>query len=453
MTYAQPRLAPEQSVSSRFRFIHSRFPSAAANLIACGLIGLISSSALASGYALREGTPDWLGNAFSGGPAKAYDASTAYQNPAGMTRLTDSEIDGAVSVIAPSANFTGINAMGPATTLPGSQGGNAVETAVSGGIYGVWDVAPKARIGLAVNVPYGQRVQYPADFVGRYQSLRSMITDISATLSVAYQLTPSLSLGLGGVVDRFSATLTQAVNIGVNALVGDPIATVTGHNYGVGFNVGALYQMDAATRVGIDYRSRIKHNISGAQSVSVPPALALASPQTAAYLTSLDSAADTSVTLPDSVSAGIYRDLSPRWAVMASVEWTHWALLNQIVILPENGAPASSLTENWRNTWFGGVGVNYKPDDRFTLQGGVSYDQSPVTATNRTTRIPDNNHVNVGAGLKYAMTRNVELSIAYLHVFVKNASINNAAGPTTGQIIGGYDVADNSATAGFNIKF
>ena len=46
-----------------------------------------SGAAVASGFALREGATDWMANGFAGETAKAYDASTAYTNPAGMVRL------------------------------------------------------------------------------------------------------------------------------------------------------------------------------------------------------------------------------------------------------------------------------------------------------------------------------------------------------------------------------
>ena len=63
--------------------------------MAAGLAGLLgmASAAHAAGFALREGTPDWMGNAFAGDSAKAYDATTSYTNPAGMVRLNWNEID------------------------------------------------------------------------------------------------------------------------------------------------------------------------------------------------------------------------------------------------------------------------------------------------------------------------------------------------------------------------
>ena len=56
--------------------------------ITCAIfMSLSASPVLAAGVALREGSADWTANAFAGETAKAYDASTAVSNPAGLTSL------------------------------------------------------------------------------------------------------------------------------------------------------------------------------------------------------------------------------------------------------------------------------------------------------------------------------------------------------------------------------
>jgi long-chain fatty acid transport protein len=60
-----------------------------------------SGVAQAAGFALREGSADWMANAFAGETAKAYDASTAFTNPAGMVRLNANEIDTSVNACFP----------------------------------------------------------------------------------------------------------------------------------------------------------------------------------------------------------------------------------------------------------------------------------------------------------------------------------------------------------------
>ncbi len=426
-------------------------------VVAAGLAGVLLAhgEAHAAGFALREGTPDWMGNAFAGLSAKAYDAGTAYTNPAGMVRLNWNEIDAGVNVLAPSVRFSGANFVGPGLTTPGSQGGNLTPPAATGSTFGVWNYSPSLKFGMAVTEPFGQRVVNPGDFVGRYQSLVSAITDISVSLSAAYKFDEHFSIGGGPVIDYFRARLTQAINIGpASALTGDPVGDVHGDDVSAGFNIGALYQFNDHLRIGLDYRSRIGHEIDGNQSIFVPGLLALASPSTAALLNAQNTGVRTKVTLPDSVTAGIYWQIDPQWAVMADVQWTEWSLLQSINITPGNPLlPGSSLQENWRDTWFASVGANYRVTDKLTLQGGFAFDESPVTDANRTTRLPDANRYELSVGVQYAVLPNVTLQAAYLHGFVEGASISNAASATSGVIQGRYSNSIDTWSLGAAVRF
>ncbi|MBU6418566.1 MAG: outer membrane protein transport protein, partial [Proteobacteria bacterium] len=304
---------------------------------ACGALGAFSlgQAAHASGFALRETTADALGDAFTGSEAKAYDASTAWYNPAGMALLDQNEVDGGVSYIGPSATFSGYNT-NPLTggRVSGVQGGNAVSPAASGALFGVFALSPDWRLGLSVTAPYGERTSYPGDFVGRYQSLVSSITAVDFGVALSYKINDHFSIGGGPVIEYFEARLTQALNVPtLSALTGqDPIGDVHGDDVGVGYNIGGLYKIDDATRIGIDYHSRIRHDITGTQRITVPTIYSALSPATAALLEAGNSSATTSITMPDSVGIGIYHQITPAWAVMGSVQWTHWALLNSLHI-------------------------------------------------------------------------------------------------------------------------
>ncbi len=435
------------------------------HLLAATALGALATFGLgqaahASGFGLREGSADWLGNAFAGSEAKAYDASTAWTNPAGMALLNQDELDGNVSYISPSANFSGYNT-NPLTggTVSGTQGGNAVTPAASGALFGVFALAPNWRLGFSVTNPYGERTSYPSDFVGRYQSLVSSITGVDFGIALSYKVNNHFSVGGGPVIEYFDARLTQSLNVPVlSAATGqDPTADVYGSNVGVGYNVGALYQFDDATRIGIDYHSRIRHDINGTQTITTPGIYSALSPATAAELAEGNSSATTTITMPDSVGVGIYHQITSAWAVMGSVEWTHWALLNSLNVTPTNGFPGTVIYENWRNTWFAGIGTNYQLTDRIMLQAGFAYDQSPVTDANRTSRVPDADHYDLGFGAQYKITQAATFELAYGHVFSPGGSINSTASsslPTpSGALIGDYTASDNSVTAGVTMKF
>ena len=274
--------------------------------------GGTTNKAMASGFQLREGSADWMANAFAGDTAKAYDASTVWSNPAGMVRLNQSEIDGSINGIFPNATFSGANFFGPGRPGSGTTGGNLLEPAGNGGLYGVWSMAPDFKFGLGIGSPFGQRVTNPTNFVGRYQSLVSSVTDVQITMAAAYRINEQWSVGVGPVVDVFKARLTQAVNLGVlSGIAGDPVADLHATDVSLGFNVGVLFQATPDLRFGLDYRSRIQHDINGTQTVSVPPLVGLLSPATAAFLAAQNSPASTKITLPDSVTAGLYWQATP----------------------------------------------------------------------------------------------------------------------------------------------
>lgn len=420
----------------------------------------LGSTAHASGFGLREGSADWLGNAFAGSEAKAYDASTVWSNPAGMALLNNDELDGAVSLIAPSAHFSG-SATNAQTggNVSGSQGGNAVAPAASGATFGVLTLGPDWRLGFSVTAPFGERTNYPGDFVGRYQGLSSSITDINLGIALSYKVNDHLSIGGGPNFDYFQARLTEAVNVPVlSAATGqDPTGELRGTSLGVGYNLGVLYQFDDATRIGFDYHSRIRHNITGGQYVSIPSVYSAISPAIAGLLSAANSRATTSITLPDSAGVAIYHQVTPRFALLGSVEWTDWSLLKTINITASNGSGNTTIQENWHNTWFVGIGSNYQLTDRLMLQSGFAYDQSPVTDSNRTVRIPDADHYDIGFGAQYQLLPSTKLELAYGHVFTPGGKINGSAAAAaltpSGTITGDYTASDNSVTAGINTIF
>jgi long-chain fatty acid transport protein len=426
-------------------------------IVAAGLVWVVAGagSAQAAGFALREGSADWMANAFAGDTAKAYDASTAWSNPAGMVRLQQSEIDSSLDLIFANGTFSGANIVGPGAITPGTQGGNLLETVLTGGLYGVYSVSPAFKLGLAVDSPFGQRVSNPTNFVGRYQSITSSISDVQIALSGAYRINDQWSIGGGPVIDVFSARLTQALNTGpLAAIAGDPVADLHATDVSVGYNIGFLYQPTPNLRFGLDYRSRIQHNVSGTQSVTIPPLTALLSPLTAGFLNAQNSPAGTKITLPDSVTGGVYWQVNPKLALLADISWTDWSLIRTINVVPTGlGAVPSSLAENWHNTVAISVGANYRVTDALMLQGGFGWDQSPVTFSNRTSRIPDSDRYLIGVGAQYDVMANVTLQIAYAHIFFDKAPIQNAASATSGLLSGTYTAAADTVAVGVKVKF
>jgi long-chain fatty acid transport protein len=407
---------------------------------------------------------DQTAHAFAGGVSEASDPYTAYGNPAGMAFLSGPQIQFNLNGILPSVDFAGANTI--SSPVSGSAS-NVVQAAATGGLAVTAPINDKFSIGLAVATPFGQRVAYPANWVGTYQSLVSSITDVSVSLAASIKVTDNLSVGFGPVIDLFEARLTQGLNMyGVlaqnmpvaNAAYLNAAGTTTGDMHGtdtgIGGNIGVMYRLDPHTNIGLDYRSKIEHSINGTQTITPSAAISTASPVLAAGISSLSSNASTHVTLPDSLTIGVTHEFSDKLRVMAEAQWTGWSVLKSIVVNTGSATTSSTLNENWHDTYYAGVGADYRLTEQFTLKGGLGFDQSPVTLSNRTTRIPDANRTIVSIGFGYDITKSIRAEFGYAHLFAGSNGINNASSLAkgTGTITGTYKDADDSLGLSLTIK-
>ncbi len=478
-----------------------------ATLVSClGLmaVGGFASDAKASSFALREESAEGLGNAFAGEAAKGDDASSAYYNPAGMARLNSNEVDGTVTWIQPDVQFSGTNSSVLGGNVAGTTGGNVIKPAAVGSTFAVWNASPDWKVGLSVAVPFGLRSEYKEDWVGRYQALATDVTDYEISPTISYRVNSRLSIGGGPRIDYFSARLTQAINmqaIGLGAAQqaaagaqqaaagaqaaaaagntaqaaalgqqattlgqqasqlgalasnwGDGEARMQGDDVGIGYTLGALYEIDDATRVGLNYRSRVYHNINTSIAYQTPSTLALAGPLAAAFA---GQSVNAKLPLPDSASLGFYHDIDSQWTVMSTVEWTDWSLFKQLNVVDTGGGAIVSLPQMSRDTWYFALGANYKPDDKWILHFGTAYDQTPVKDQYRSPNLPDSDRVWASFGVSYAVTPSAKLNLSYAHLFnTGRVPVDyTSTTPAAGTLLGYYDNSVNIASAGFGIKF
>ena len=418
------------------------------------LSAVYGAPAFGSAFQLREGDPDWLANAFAGTAAKAYDAGTAWNNPAGMTLLSEDEIDQALVYFDPGIRFQGEDVVNGAP-VHGSNGGDAGPPAVTAGMEGVYNYSRDLKFGVALEAPFGLRTSYPNNFVGRYQALTSSITNFDIAFSAAYRLTPQLSIGGGPVVSYLRARLTQAVNLtGFFPHAGDPLVDIHGDAFSAGYHLGALYEVNNALRFGIDYKSRQSYGVSGEQRVVLPPQIR-ANATFATLLGTLNSDVTTQVTLPDVLTMSGYYDLSPDWALMATAQWTHWSLIQSLNI--QTPTTVESTPIGFNNTWMESVGANWRVPvvSGLMLQGGLLYDQGANTNATRGPRLPDEGRIGLSGGFSYDLTRSMRLRVAYLHEFPNGSQQADYSNhfPNAGTLIGNFVNDADVLSAGVTIKF
>ena len=154
---------------------------------------LAAASAQAGALWLYEqATPD-MGVAGAGRQAAALDASTASGNPAGMTRLDHSQMEGGLLGFFPDAKFKVQE-----TSETGGGVGNAGEVAPAATFYYVHSLKPDLKLGLGFGSYMGAGLDYGDNWAGRYYAEKVKLTTAAVNPTVGYRVSPWLSLG-GGV--------------------------------------------------------------------------------------------------------------------------------------------------------------------------------------------------------------------------------------------------------------
>src|SRR5262249_49317700 len=117
--------------------------------------------------------------------------------------------------------------------------------------------------------------------------------------------------------------------------------------------------------------------------------------------------------MPDTANVSIFHQFDNKWDLMADLQYTGWSSIQQLQVVRSTGAVLSTTPENFRNTWRGSVGANYRYDNNWTLRGGVAYDQSPVNDTDRTPRLPDSDRTWLAFGAQYKISPAWSIDLAY----------------------------------------
>jgi len=387
-----------------------------------GALLVMSGSAAASGFALIEQSASGMGNAFAGGAAIADDASTVFFNPAGMSRLSGKQIAIAAHAITPSAKYTS------AAGVP--SGGDAGSTAVVPNGYFVMEMKPDLRFGLGLNAPFGLQTEYDSNWAGKQQAIKSRIDTVNVNPSLSYQVNDALSIGGGLDYQHISGELSQDQGGAIGT------AVIKGTDNAWGYNFGALYNVDAATRIGAAYRSAISYTLSGTVTTSLPFANGPVS---------LD------IKLPGSFSISGFHQYSDKWDVMADVSWTGWSTFKQVKIVDASGATISNTPENWKDTVRVSLGATYHYNRQWLARAGLAYDQAPVPDAFRTARIPDNNRTWLAFGGQYKPSAASAIDVGYSHLFVNDASINQ---PTPAPaLVGSYNISVNTLSVQYTYSF
>ena len=373
----------------------------ALTMTALGTI-LLAANAQAAGFHLREQSAAAQGNAFAGATAGAENGSYSYFNVAGLTRQKGTQLNIGGTYIAPRAEASNVRAE------DGSRGAdvnNIVHAAVAPNATFSHQLNDKAFLGVALNVPYGMITKYDRDWPGSDHGITSKVMTATVTPMFAYKATDKLSLGAGLQMQYVKARLTGTSN-------GGAVSTaMEGDAFDIGYQLGAMYEFNENTRVGVAYRSQVKHKLTGDLTASMP-------------LPSLNQDIFAKLNTPEMLSMGVFHQINDKWSVMAEYQRVFWSSFKTLDIHGQEYPFLSSTKEHWRDTNFFAIGASYQIDHQWKWRLGLAYDQSAVRVQHRTPRIPDSDRIWYSTGLNYQYNDRLSFDLAYTYIKAHDAHLD-----------------------------
>ena len=370
------------------------------NKLACAISGLLAfGQAHAAGFQVSEHSASGLGRAFAGEAAIGDNAAALARNPAIMATFDKAQLSVVGSYVAADVNITGATAADTANDIAPAQ--------VVPAAYYIQPLNDKFAVGLAMNTNYGTGTEFAEDYANNTAAGITHIITMAVNPNVSYRINDQFSIGAGASFIYSTAELKR--NLGQI-----PAAEMEGDGYGFGWNVGALYELNANNHFGISYKSTVDLGLEGEfKGLS-------------SKFKSVDASLDTS--LPSILEISGYHKLTEQFAMSYSWQYSTWSDFGDILATSDNaedctdsGVQGQCLLkkEDYSNSSRYAIGGEYYLSDAITLRAGYALDEQ---AGKSTLSIPDTDRHWYTAGMTYRTSDALSFDVAVAKLNMKDVT-------------------------------
>jgi long-chain fatty acid transport protein len=355
-----------------------------------------------------------MGTAFT---AVADDPSTISVNPAGLTQLSGTEVYGGTTFIIPSTEYT---------SPTGQTEQTKSQIFFPPHLYVVSDLSKEdLRFGLGIFSLYGiGGRKWDKDGLTRYSSTESFIATLSLNPTIAWRVSPTLSIG-AGVDYMLSRTKSKRMTDQSFFGAGDGKMMLKGMGDGWGYNLGILFAPDERWSLGFAYRSKIRVTHEGKLELKhIAPQL-----QPLFDGDSFKTDAENPVTFPEIVSLGIAYRPTKNWIIGLDLEWFGWSSFKNAKLDLEHEVPEANFTDSsvpldWKDVWTIKVGAEYKMNEKISIRAGYAYIETQVPEHTLDASAPDSNQHNFSVGFGYRI-KTMVMDFFYMAGFFEDRKVKN----------------------------
>ena len=378
------------------------------------LVGTFAGTALAGGP-IHGARAAGMGTAFL---AVADDPSAILHNPGGITQVDGTQIYGGITALTIDSSFK-----------DGS--GNIEETEpniyLPPHIFLTYQLeSSNITLGFGLHSPFGiGGREWPSDGLTRYVATEGGISTIALNPTIAFKVNPELSLAVG--LDYLQAMSINEMMLDQSAFTSpDGRFRIEGEGDGWGWNMGSLWRITPALRIGLAYRSGISTDMDGDLTITgIAPAL-----QPSFGGDSFHTGADTTLEFPEIIGIGVALDSVERWTFAFDVELVRWSSFDEVhtdfeVEVPAGGIVDGTAFPNWEDSWQIKVGLEHDLSERTSLRGGYAYVQTFVPDESLEAGNPDSDQHSFSFGYGHGKEKIQIDTFVMLSIFEKRNVSNS----------------------------
>ncbi|MEZ9790058.1 outer membrane protein transport protein [Vibrio breoganii] len=383
------------------------------SLLAAAVIAS-TSQAHAAGFQLNAQSATGIGRAFAGDAVIADNASSMARNPATMALFDKTSLSlGFEAVIT---DISVKNANGALGQYPDYD--DVGGTSIAPNIHLIVPVNDKFAWGINAYSNFGTST----DFSGSDTWSNSVFggeTDIKSAnfgLSGSYRLNEQWSFGAGidliygiGTIRRGTSEL-ETIGQLPPGVFSNSLNVEDADGWGVGFNIGTVYELNENNRFGLSYRysPEIEAEDDDGQKIHLP--------------------------LPDMVEfSGYHRITDTAFAVHYSVQWIGWSAFDKIdfedlkfMKSPVGGLEGSyTKPYEWQDGWHYSIGGTWYLNESVELRVGYMHDtsaQDEITSVS----VPDSDRNWLSAGASYHFNENSTLDFGITYLIGSDESVEES---------------------------
>ena len=418
-------------------------------LSAIAVAAAFASTAHAAGFMLTEQSAGSLGRAYAGAGVDGTDLSGVYYNPATMVLHKGTAVQLGLVGVGLNLDYAGENDVD-------ANGRNKAEVIPHG--YFVHQINDTVWFGLGVTVPFGMGTEYDEHWEQADRGISANIMTVDINPNFAFKLSEKFSVGFGASIQYAQADLKKRTYTLKDKLGGHALekavtneSEIDADSIAWGWNVGFMWSPVENFRVGVSYRSQIRHDAEGDLTLS-DPRMSTGN----GWGDSLDPNYSpngmpiggmvyknmgthegyATVTAPAWAMASVAWDVNDLVSLYGTFRWTDWSSFDKLEITSDAGL-GETITNKWRDTYLGSLGMDLRLTDWWTLRGGIAYESSPIAKPEyRTAIIPDADRwwFAIGSSFKWSDNFQTDVSFAHLHgVHERSLYDSEAGGKRTGK--------------------